>query len=139
MMNRKILNALIKVFFWGAVVTGGILLATYAHGATTSKQPNATGFVQYTENPLMYVAGSLSQTQNNIANIDGNLNLRMKPLGTYMLYDESILFCGMPLDKFKGISEPFVLTYERVGHRTVQGVACHDLVRVDSVVHRDVQ
>lgn len=131
-----------KASFWlMAVLTATAVIALVlsftmlAHG-TTTRQQNATGFVQYIENPLMYVAATLAPNQRSVTSVDGNLNLRIKPLGTYMLYDESILFCGMPLDKFRGIGEPFLLTFERVAHRTVQGIACHNLVRVDNVVER---
>ena len=54
-------------------------------------------------------------------------------MGTYMLFDEAILFCGLPVEKFKGITEPFVLTYKRTASRIVQGIGCHMLVRVDSI------
>ena len=87
----------------------------------------------YTSNPLMYVAGSIATNQDALTNVDGNLNIRMSPLGTYMLYDESVLFCGLPIDKFQGITEPFVITYERVSHRSVQGIGCHVLVDVTSL------
>jgi hypothetical protein len=77
----------------------------------------------------MYNAGSIVE----VANKDGNLNLRFKPLGTYSLYDESVLLCGLPVDKFQGIQDPMLLTYDRVSHHAVEGVGCHDLVRVDNV------
>jgi hypothetical protein len=113
-----------------------LALATFAHCAVGKQQPNSLGTVQYTTNPLMYLAANLAPNQDALTIIDGNLNLRVKPLGTYMLYDEPILFCGTPLDKFRGIGEPFVLTFERRAHKTVQGVACHNLIRVDNVVER---
>jgi hypothetical protein len=109
------------------------LLLTVCYGTTTSNSKNSLGAVQYSENPLMYLAATLAQTDGAVTNVDGNLNLRLKPLGTYMLYDESLLLCGMPLDKFQGVTEPFVLTYERVAHRTVQGIGCHELIRADSI------
>jgi hypothetical protein len=87
----------------------------------------------YTSNPLAYLAGSIATNQDAVSNVDGNLNVRMSPLGTYMLYDESVLLCGLPMDKFQGITEPFVLTYERVARRTVQGIGCHVLISVDSL------
>jgi hypothetical protein len=67
----------------------------------------------YTNNPLVYVAGSIATNQEAVTNVDGNLSIRMSPLGTYMLYDESILLCGLPIDKFQGITEPFVLTLRK--------------------------
>ena len=61
------------------------------------------------------------------------VNVRINPLGTYMLYDESVLFCGLPVDKFQGVTEPFVMAYERVARRTVQGIGCHALISVHSL------
>jgi hypothetical protein len=134
MISSKGLNNLIKIFLWGTAVTGALLLCVASsHCATTSTKHNAIGFVQYTTNPLMYLAANIAQNQDAITNVDGNLNMRLKPLGTNMLYDESILFCGLPVDKFKGIAEPFVLTYRRQASHLVQGIGCHELVRVDAV------
>jgi len=111
------------------------ILASTAHCAVGKKHDNSIGSVMYTENPLMYQAVELSSAPGFISNVDGNLNLRVKPLGTYMLYDESVLFCGMPLDKLRNLrGDRFVLTYERVAHHTVQGLGCHNLVRADSIV-----
>jgi hypothetical protein len=115
------------------VLTVLLILLSRCYGATTSSSKNSLGAVQYNENPLMYLAAYIAPTEGSIANVDGNLSLRLKPLGTYMLYDESLLLCGMPLEKFQGVTEPFVLTYERVAHRTVQGVGCHELIRADSI------
>jgi hypothetical protein len=103
------------------------------------KQSNSIGSVAYTENPLMYQAGYIAQGGDAIANVDGNLNIRIKPLETYMLYDESILFCGLPTDMFNGKTEPFLLTYERVAHRQVRGVGCHELVAVHSLKTEKIQ
>ena len=117
------------------------LLATTAHCAVGNKkfQGNALGFVQYETNPYMYLAGALSTDGNAVADVDGNLSLRIRPTGTYMLYDENILLCGLPTDKFTGVSEEFVITYERVSHHTVQGVGCHQLLRVDSIKKKEIQ
>jgi hypothetical protein len=110
-----------------------LLIATPSHGVISKPHSNSLGTPMYTENPLMYKAGSFVTNSNAVSVIDGNLNLRIRPMGTYMLFDESVLLCGMPTDKFDGVVEPFVLTYERRAHRTVRGIACHELVRVDSI------
>ena len=86
----------------------------------------------------MTASVTLATTPDAVTQIDGNLNLRVRPVGTYMLYDEAVLFCGMPIDKFEGITEPFLLTYERVSHHSVQGIGCHVLVNV-SEIKRKVQ
>jgi hypothetical protein len=115
------------------VVLVMMLLVIAGKCAVSKPHSNSLGIPMYNTNPLMYTAGSLANTADSVSNVDGNLNLRIKPLGTYMLYDEQILFCGLPMEKFQGIIEPFVLVYERQAHRTVQGVGCHELVRVNSL------
>ncbi len=129
----RIFKALGEVWFVIAVIAMLWALAAYSRAAVMTKHENSLGVVQYTSNPLMYVAGSLASTSDAVANVDGNLNLRVKPLGTYMLYDESILFCGMPLEKFRGAGASFVLTYKRAASRSVRGIGCHELLRVDAL------
>lgn len=129
--KKEAAKALLTIFGLIALV---LTLNLLGHCATTSSKKNAFGTMSYEQNPLMYLAGSLSQSGDAVSQVEGNLNLRINPLGTYMLYDESILFCGRPIDKFQGIEEPFVLTYERVAHRMVDGVGCHELIRVDHLV-----
>lgn len=134
MMKRSTLNNWIKAFFWGAIITGALLMANYCNAATTSKNQKTCWLpegctVQYSSNPYMYIAGTLA----NVSNVDGNLNLRFKPLGTYSLYDEEIMLCGLPIEKFRGVEETMVLTYRRRVTHLVDGVGCHELIRVDSV------
>lgn len=117
-----------------SLLLGFILMVVLSgHCAVGTRHANSLGVPMYTSNPLAYLAGSIATNQDAVSNVDGNLNVRMSPLGTYMLYDESVLLCGLPMDKFQGITEPFVLTYERVARRTVQGIGCHVLISVDSL------
>ena len=116
-----------------ALVAVIFLLTSTAHCAVTTRHENSLGIPMYVSNPLMYMAGSLATNQDAVSTVDGNLNVRINPLGTYMLYDESVLFCGLPVDKFQGVTEPFVMAYERVARRTVQGVGCHALISVHSL------
>lgn len=119
-----------------AVLIIMVMVANHAFGSDRKCwlpegcKSNAMGSVQYTTNPFIY------EVVNHIAsidNVDGNLNLRINPMGTYMLYDENIFLCGIPEEKLQGITEPFVMTYERVAHHSVHGVGCHVLLRVDSL------
>lgn len=107
-----------------------------AHCKEEVKAPNSLGTLSYQTNPLMYTAATSITGANQVEN---NLNLRIRPLGTYLLYDEAILFCGMPLEKFEGVRAPFLLTYERVSHRAVNGIGCHNLIRVDQLIKREGQ
>lgn len=106
-----------------------VLVAT-GHATTTTKQPNAFGTVSYQTNPYIYEAVIDIASADSV---DGNLNLRVKPLGTYMLYDDTILLCGEPVEKFEGKGFPFLMTYERKSHHSVNGVGCHELIRVDAI------
>ena len=130
-MNREWISYWIRIFFVASVITVVLLLANAAHCSTRDKHPNSLGTLSYNDNPLMYEA---VQTIAEVTEVDGNMNLRVKPVGTYMLYDDIVLLCGMPVEKFSGVTEPFLMTYERAAHHRVRGVACHDLLRVDSIV-----
>lgn len=129
MLNKPTVARLIKVFFWGAVISLGLLITQLGHCAISKTSKNSLGVVTYAENPYIYEAGTIAE----VSNVSGNLNLRFRPLATYALYDEDILFCGLPTEKFSGVGETMLLTYERRAHRLVNEVACHNLMRVDTV------
>jgi hypothetical protein len=132
--KKSAAKALLSFFLLAAfLLFFGLALA---HCSTTSSRKNSLGTVAYDANPYIYLAGSLTATSDSVAEVDGNLNLRINPLGTYLLYDESILLCGLPIAKFEGIQQPFVLTYERRAHRSVQGVACHELISVNHLIEK---
>jgi hypothetical protein len=130
MMTKEAVSYWIRILFAAAVITSVLLMANAAHCSTTKPQTNSLGVVQYTENPYLYEA---VQSLAEVTEVDGNMNLRVKPIGTYMLYDDNLLLCGLPTDAFQGIREPFLMTYERVSHTSVRGVGCHRLVRVDNI------
>ena len=132
-MNREGISYWIKVLFIASVITAILLLANAAHcqPVTTKPQTNSLGVLQYNDNPYVYEA---VQTIAEVTEVDGNMNMRVKPVGTYMLYDDIVLLCGLPIDKFSGVTEPFLMTYERRAHHMVRGVACHDLLQVNSIV-----
>jgi hypothetical protein len=126
----------IRIFLAASVITAVLLLANAAHclPVTTKPQTNSLGTLSYNDNPLMYEA---VRTIAEVTEVDGNMNLRVKPVGTYMLYDDIVLLCGMPVEKFSGVTEPFLMTYERAAHHMVRGVACHELLRVDQIVSKE--
>ena len=132
MMTKEAVSYWIRILFAAAVITSVLLMANSAHcqPVTTKPQTNSLGVVQYTENPYLYEA---VQSLAEVTEVDGNMNLRVKPVGTYMLYDDNLLLCGLPTDAFQGIREPFLMTYERISHTSVRGVGCHRLVRADNI------
>ena len=133
MISRKCISYWIRIFFAVAVITAVLLLANAAHCSTPTiqKHDNGLGVIMQNDNPYVYEA---VQTIAEVTEVDGNMNMRVKPVGTYMLYDDIVLLCGLPIDKFSGITEPFLMTYRRQSSHMVRGVACHDLLRVDSIV-----
>lgn len=134
MMSKKCISYWIRIFLAASVITAVLLLANAAHCSTGDKHPNSLGVLQYNDNPYIYEA---VQTIAEVTEVDGNMNLRVKPVGTYMLYDDIVLLCGLPIDKFSGVTEPFLMTYERRASHMVRGVACHDLLRVDGIVPKE--
>jgi hypothetical protein len=132
-MTKQFVAYWIRILLIASVITSVLLLANAAHcqPVTAKPQTNSLGVVQYNDNPYIYEA---VQTLAEVTEVDGNMNLRVKPVGTYMLYDDIVLLCGLPIEKFSGVTEPFLMTYERRAHRMVRGVACHDLLQVNSIV-----
>ena len=118
-----------------ALVAVIFLLTSTAHCAVTTRHENSLGIPMYTSNPLMYQMGNITEASD----VEGSLNLRFKPFGTYVLYDENLLICGMPLSLFRDKEGVVVLTYGRVAHRTVEGVGCHNLKSVNRVYDENVQ
>ena len=106
MMSRECISYWIRIFFIAFVITGVLLLVNAAHcqPVTTKPQTNSLGTLSYNDNPLMYEA---VQTIAEVTEVDGNMNLRVKPVGTYMLYDDIVLLCGMPVEKFSGGDRTF--------------------------------
>jgi hypothetical protein len=119
-----------KLLLLAARLVLTLMAAKGAFGATTNSRKNSLGTVSYQDNPYIYLA---ADKVLDAADVEGNLNLRLHPMWTYMLFDQQVLFCGMPLDKMEGVAVPFVITYERRSHRMVQGVGCHNIQKIDSV------
>ena len=85
----------------------------------------------YDVNPYIYEAGEI--VDYAIVEKGEGLSIRVKPLATYMLFDDNLLLCGVPADKINGHENPMVLVYERVSHKLVAGIGCHELVEVRSI------
>jgi hypothetical protein len=92
---------------------------------------NSIGAVPYQENPYMYTAGAV--VSGKVLDNDSATILRIQPAYTYALYDESLVLCGDQSDRLNGKSDFMVLTYERISHRLVDGIGCHNLVGVNEI------
>ena len=112
-----------------------LLIGTLHATVTTTQHSNAFGAATYNENPYAYLP---VDNLMEVTEVDGSLNFRVHPLGTYMLYDQNLLLCGRPVEKLEGVKFPFLITYERVAHRSVRGVGCHDLLRIDNIEPKEV-
>ena len=85
----------------------------------------------YTVNPYIYEAGEI--VDYAIVEKGEGLSIRVKPLATYLLFDDNLLLCGVPADKINGHENPMVLVYRRVSSRMISGIGCHDLIEVRSI------
>jgi hypothetical protein len=108
-----------------------VLFAARFSGATTQKSGNSLGVVTYTMNPNLYLAGYV--VDYAIIGEADALSMRVKPLATYLLFDENLLFCGVPAEKLDGHENPVVFVYSRISSRRVGGVGCHDLIEVRDI------
>lgn len=113
------------------------LITSLVHCSTTPKKSNTTCWLpegcvtQYQDNPYTYKAGLVAAS----GFVDDSITLRVQPLATYSLFTEDILICDRDkaAEKFEGKHNPVLLTYKTKASRLVEGLGCHDLVRVDEV------
>jgi hypothetical protein len=92
---------------------------------------SSIGSTSYTINPYVYLVADQIEAMDDVG---GNLNLRLHPYGTYMLFQSpDLLLCGMPMDKFEGVTIPFVVTYRRQASESIKGVGCHELLNASSL------
>jgi hypothetical protein len=114
-----------------------LVIADTMHGSTNPKKSDTTCWLpegcvtQYVENPYTYKVGAI--TDASIIGDNEGVVVRIQPLATYSIFTEDILLCGVPSDKFTGKNNPLVLTYKTRASRMVQGIGCHELVRVDNM------
>ena len=115
------------------IMAGLIIMSTLAFGR--SSMPGRTNvFDAYIpdDNPNVYTYGVVVDT----ASIeDRDLNITVQPSYTPELHKEQILICGPSFERAKidhlNLHSPMVMTYERIAHRTVHGIGCHNIVSVD--------
>jgi hypothetical protein len=122
-----------------AALAGFILMTTLAHCAVSGRRGDSSiGNIVYQDNPLTYKAGNLV----SYAFVDKEgLVLTIQPIGTYELFDESILICNSPEagDMLTGKQNPMVLTYKTRARKMVYGLGCHELVRVYEIKTGEAQ
>jgi hypothetical protein len=116
-----------------------LALVTMGHGMT-SKHQDSIGVVMQQENPMTYIAGSVTNMAYAGRPENYGIVIRVQPIGAYTLYTEDITFCPDGVkEKFEGKHNPMVLTYERQAHHTIEGIGCHDLQSVHEIVTEKIQ
>lgn len=119
--------------------------ATFVRAAiNTRPSHNNLGAEVYSINPNVYLYGSLACRTEDACTVMQHgdkivTNVRINPAHTYSLFDEGLTLCGNVGDAFDGIGAgPIVITYRRVSHQLVNGIACHDLLSVHKVETKSV-
>ena len=124
------------ILLW-CLVTFSVLTADLLHCSTVSKKNSLGAVVEYV-NPNAYLYGNIVDG-TILGDKDLYTNVRFQPSHVFLLYTETVLFCGDKSEKFNGMVGPIVVTYEKVAHTMYQGVACHTLVSVDHVIAKETK
>jgi hypothetical protein len=103
--------------------------------ATGHRHDNSLGVNIPYENPFIYNFGNIQAGAVVRDPVTDKMatNIQFQPYGTFELYSEQLFFCGNRAEDFRGAVGPIVLTYKRVAHTMVGGVACHELEAVTKV------
>jgi hypothetical protein len=106
-----------------------LILPSRSESSTTAKISNQI-VPAYQLNPYQYLYGIVVKA--DIIRLGDQLftTLEVKPVQTYLVFSQSVTFCGRQEDKLDVTSsQPVVLIYSRFMHRR----GCFDLLRVDVV------
>lgn len=126
----------VRVWLLGVAVLVLLLWPlSFAHcavkGPTHSDQ---FGTLSYVRNPNVYLFASIVEARVDVKDHHRYATVvRFNPAHTFMLFSETIVFCGDETAKFTGATGPLVVTYERTAHYLFQGQPCHQLESVDRV------
>lgn len=139
--ERRMVHVLAAICLVLAVI---VTLATQGHCRAATSAPRHTsdlGAVAYLENPNTYIMGAIAAADIIVEKDHGRTrfatNIRFTPAYTFLLYSETVLFCGNRAKDFNGQVGVIVVTYRKQAHEIVSGVACHDLEAVDKVASQD--
>jgi hypothetical protein len=139
MIDKKTAAHWLSVILLAALVIGIVLgVVALAHGATT-KHGNSLGVVITQSNPNSYLAGNVTNVAFAGSPKNYGVDVRVQPMGAFMLYTQEVLFCGDPSTMFAGKHNPMLLVYETRDHHTVEGIGCHELRGVHDIVSEKIQ
>jgi hypothetical protein len=113
-----------------------LLMTLPAHCATSApRHDNGLGVVIEYTNPYIYDFGNIqSGAVGQDTKTDKLLTvIQFQPFRTFELFTEQLAFCGNRAEDFKGMNGPIVVTYKRVSHELIGGVACHELIAVTKI------
>lgn len=132
----KVVTGIVLAVFISLMLTCGVELSQ----ATTTGQPNGLGVVIDKPRPNTVSIGTILDGAI-VADKDGREGtvLRIHPIGTYALYDESLTFCG---DQTVAIANPdgrikqgdLVFIYRRQASRLLDGIPCYELRSVRALL-----
>lgn len=112
-----------------------LCLNMYAHAGVGKKHSDLAAPV-YVTNPNAYMFGSISDAAILHEHGKYATNIRFNPARTFMLFSETILFCGDRSQEFAGMVGPIVVTYRKTPHQMYEGIACYELESVDKVLEK---
>jgi len=123
-INQYLIMFGVLVFILGALAASGRCLDT--------DQEKPLGDIVEHINNNVYIFGSLVGGTIMKDPVSGKwaTGIRLQPVGTPLVYEESVLLCGDRVDDFAGMKGVIIVTYRRTAHERFQEVACHDLVNV---------
>jgi hypothetical protein len=135
-MNSEKHSVVMQVLSGLGLVVVLLLMSFPAHCRTSApRHDNSLGAVIEYTNPLIYNFGNI---EAGVVVRDKNTDklatsLLFQPFRTFELYTEDLFFCGNRAEDFRDMTGPIVLTYKRVSHELIGGVACHELIAVTKI------
>jgi hypothetical protein len=106
-----------------------LILSSSSESSTAAKTPDQIP-PAYQDNPYQYLYGIVVKAE--VFRLGDQLftNLEVKPVQTYLVFSQSVTFCGNQEGKLDfAASQAVVMVYSRVMHRR----GCFDLLRIDVV------
>src|ERR1051326_4673854 len=97
---------------------------------SSAANDSSTQFAAYKINPYQYLYGNVVKATVVRSGRQSFTTVEVKPVRTYLMFSQDVIFCGDQRDKFDATAlSPVVLVYSRVMHNR----GCFELVLVDVV------
>ena len=125
MRKSKLISFFVLLGMLAAMLLFGTL---FAHGSIKPR-PNRLGVSQFYENPYIYMFGAVTEVTVLTDDTQTYTNVTFQPFGASMLYTQTILFVGTPIDH----TGFFIVAYERSAGRVYLGVPAHYVLKAFEV------